>query len=85
MGGKNVRISDIGRKISLNFSEDIQVFEVLCLKFLLSPHQNFLDPPLPESLVDCFQRGDYSLGLVHHPCVYVRTSEVQEKKKEIVR
>ena len=37
LGGKNVRISDFGRKISLNFSEDIRIFEVLCLEFLLSP------------------------------------------------
>ena len=40
------------RKISLNFGEDIRIFEVLCLKFLLSPpHQNFLDPPLHSSYI----------------------------------
>ena len=33
LGGKNVRISDFGRKFSLHFSEDIRSFEVLCLKF----------------------------------------------------
>ena len=32
MGEKNVRISDFGRKITLNFGEDIQIFEVLCFK-----------------------------------------------------
>ena len=32
LGGKNVWISDFGRKITLNFGEDIQIFEVLCLK-----------------------------------------------------
>ena len=32
MGGKNVRISDFGRKITLNFGEDIRIFEGLCLK-----------------------------------------------------
>ena len=37
LGGKNVWISDFGRKITLNFGEDIRIFEVLCLKFLLSP------------------------------------------------
>ena len=37
-------ISDFGRKITLNFGEDIRIFEVLCFKF--PPHQNFLDPPL---------------------------------------
>ena len=49
LGGKNVRISGFGRKIRLHFSEDIRIFEVLCLIKVLclkSPHQNFLDPPL---------------------------------------
>ena len=31
-GGKNVRISDFGPKITLNFGEDIRIFEGLCLK-----------------------------------------------------
>ena len=29
---KHVRISDFGRKITLNFGEDIRIFEGLCLK-----------------------------------------------------
>ena len=49
LGGKNVRICDFGRKIALNFGEDIRIFEGLCLKS--PPHQNFLDPPL---IVPCF-------------------------------
>ena len=32
MGGKNVRISDSGPKITLNFGEDIRILEGLCLK-----------------------------------------------------
>ena len=32
LGGKNVRISDFGPKITLNFGEDIRIFEGLCLK-----------------------------------------------------
>ena len=32
LGEKNVWISDFGRKISLNFGEDIRIFEVLCFK-----------------------------------------------------
>ena len=32
LGEKNVWISDFGRKITLNFGEDIRIFEVLCLK-----------------------------------------------------
>ena len=32
LGGKNVRISDSGPKITLNFGEDIRIFEGLCLK-----------------------------------------------------
>ena len=32
LGGKNVWISDFGQKITLNFGEDIRIFEVLCLK-----------------------------------------------------
>ena len=31
----------------------IRIFEALCLKFLSSPHQNFLDPPL-EVEVHCY-------------------------------
>ena len=41
LGGKNAWISDFGRKITLNFGEDIRIFEVLCLKFLLSPPPKF--------------------------------------------
>ena len=41
LGGKNVLISDFGRKSTLNFGEDIRIFEVLCLKFLLSPPPKF--------------------------------------------
>ena len=37
VGGKNIRVSDSGRKISLHFNEDIRIFEVLCSKFLKSP------------------------------------------------
>ena len=44
MGEKNVRFSDFSRKITLNFGEDIQIFEDMCLKS--PPHRNFLDPPL---------------------------------------
>ena len=44
LGEKNVWISDFGRKITLNFGEDIRIFEVLCFKS--PPNQNFLDPPL---------------------------------------
>ena len=32
LGEKNVWISDFGQKITLNFGEDIRIFEVLCLK-----------------------------------------------------
>ena len=32
LGEKNVWISDFGRKITLNFGEDIRIFEVLYLK-----------------------------------------------------
>ena len=32
LGGKYVRISDFGPKITLNFGEDIRIFEGLCLK-----------------------------------------------------
>ena len=32
LGEKIVWISDFGRKITLNFGEDIRIFEVLCLK-----------------------------------------------------
>ena len=32
LGEKNAWISDFGRKITLNFGEDIRIFEVLCLK-----------------------------------------------------
>ena len=32
LGGKNVRISDFGTKITLNCGEDIRIFEGLCLK-----------------------------------------------------
>ena len=32
LSGKNVRISDFGRNITLNFGEDIRIFEGLCLK-----------------------------------------------------
>ena len=32
LGEKNVWISDFGRKITLNFGEDIRIFEVLCFK-----------------------------------------------------
>ena len=32
LGEKNVWISEFGRKITLNFGEDIRIFEVLCLK-----------------------------------------------------
>ena len=41
LGGKNAWISYFGRKITLNFGEDIRIFEVLCLKFLLSPPPKF--------------------------------------------
>ena len=46
-GQKKVWISAFGRKITLNFGEDIRIFEILCLKS--PPHQNFLDPPLTDS------------------------------------
>ena len=52
LGEKNVWISDFGRKITLNFGEDIRIFEVLCFKS--PPHQNFLDPPLINS-IDFYQ------------------------------
>ena len=32
LGGKNVRISDSGPKITLSLGEDIRIFEGLCLK-----------------------------------------------------
>ena len=41
LGGKYVWTSDFGRKFTLNFGEDIRIFEVLCLKFLLSPPPKF--------------------------------------------
>ena len=34
LGEKNVWISDFGQKITLNFGEDIRIFEVLCFKSL---------------------------------------------------
>ena len=46
LGEKNVWISDFGQKITLNFGEDIRIFEVLASN---PPHQNFLDPPLSRS------------------------------------
>ena len=58
LGGKNVRISDFGRKITLNFGEDIRIFEGLCLKspitkiFLIRhwfgpPQSKILATPMP--------------------------------------
>ena len=38
--------SSVDRYRFFNEAQRIQIFEVLCLKFLSSPHQNFLDPPL---------------------------------------
>ena len=47
---KKKKVSKKVRKITLNFGEDIRIFEVLCLK---SPHQNFLDPEVGGPLCIC--------------------------------
>ena len=65
-GGKNVRISDFGRKITLNFGEDIRIFEGLCLKS--PPHQNFLNPPLvwaPPIKNPGYAYGTTSTGMLY--------------------
>ena len=48
LGGKNVRISDFGPNITLNFGEDIRIFEGLCLK---SPPPKFSRSATAQKLV----------------------------------
>ena len=57
LGEKNVWISDFGQKITLNFGEDIRIFEVLCFK---SPPPKFSGSATDEqhtSSIRCITRN----------------------------